>query len=150
MRRAFGLLQALIVIILVSGILTIAMKYAMVSVKQTSDIYAKESAQLFLNSAVEMSLLAISGYDRDSAHNCLKQVSITSPDSRFIADVNITKYFLLNGSADCTYCGTLCEPIQTSESQGMVILEINVETNATHPKNKGKHIKLTRRTLQRP
>jgi len=150
MKRAFGLLQALIVIILVSGILVIAMKYAMVSVKQTSDIYAKESARLFLDSAVEMSLLAISGYDRNTTHNCLKQVSITSADSRFIADVNITKYFLLNGSADCGYCGSLCEPIQTSESQGMVILEINVETNATNPKNRGKHIKLTRRTLQRP
>ncbi len=149
-RSGFGLMQALIVIVLVSGILMIAMKYATVSAKQTRDIYLKESAQLFMNSTVELSLLAISGYDRNSTNSCLEEVSIVSPDKRFLADVNITKYYLLAGSADCANCGTLCEPIETEESQGMVMMKVVVETNATHPKNRGKKIKLTRRTLQRP
>ena len=143
-------MQALLVIVLVSGILVIAMKYANVNVKQTKDIYLKESAELFMNSAVELSLLAISGYDRNSTNSCLDEVSITSPDQRFLADVNITKYYLLAGSADCARCGSLCEPIDTKESQGMVMLRVVVETNATHPKNRGEKIKLTRRTLQRP
>jgi len=150
MRKGFGLLQVLLVIILVSTILIIAMKYALVSAKQTSDIYSKQSAELFLNSAVEMTLLAISGYKRDATNGCLSEVNITSPDKRFIADVNITKYYLLSGSADCGYCGALCEPIKTDDSQGMVMLEVVVETNSTHPKNRGKNIRLTRRTLQRP
>jgi len=154
MRKAFGLLQALIVIILVSGILVIAMKYAMVSVKQTSDIYVKESAELFMDSAVEMSLLAISGYKRNIKYGCLSEVNITSPDKRFIADVNITDYYLLKDSNDSNLCkngsGYIVHDIQTQESQGMVMLDITVETNTTHPKNKGKHILLNRRTLQRP
>ena len=150
MRRGFGILQALLVIVMVSGILVVAMKYATVLVKQTADIYVKESAELFMDSAVEMSLLAISGYDRNTTNSCLKEVSIISSDKRFLADINITKYYLLQGSADCGYCGTLCEPIQSDDSHGMVMLEVFVQTDSTHPKNKGKEIKLTRRTLQRP
>ncbi len=138
------------VVVLVSGILVIAMKYATVNVKQTKDIYLKESAELFMNSAVELGLLAISGYDRNTTNSCLNEVNITSPDRRFLADINITKYYLLAGSTDCARCGTLCEPIDTKESQGMVMMRIVVETNSTHPKNRGKKIKLTRRTLQRP
>lgn len=150
MRRGFGILQALLVIVLVSGILVIAMKYATVSVKQTADIYVKEASELFMDSAVEMSLLAISGYDRNTTNSCLDEVSIISTDKRFTADINITKYYLLSGSLDCGYCGTLCEPIQSDDSHGMVMLEIVVQTDPTHPKNNKKDITLTRRTLQRP
>jgi len=148
MRHGFGLVQALIIIVLISGIMTIAMKYATISVKQTSDAYAKESAELFMDSAVELTLLAISGKDRSLG--CLKDINITSADLRYKANINITQYYLLSGSVDCTYCGVLCSPIQTEESHGMVMLEIAVETNATHPKNQDKKILLTRRTLQRP
>lgn len=150
MRRGFGLLQALLVIVLVSGILVIAMKYASVSVKQTSDVYVKEASELFMDSAVELGLLAISGYDRVGNNNCLKDVHVNSSDSRFVADINITKYYLLEGSSDCTLCGSLCEPIQSDDSHGMVMMEVVVETNATHPRNQGKEIRLIRRTLQRP
>lgn len=149
MRKAFGLVQALIVIVMISGIMTIAMKYATISVKQTSDAYAKESAELFMDSAIELTLLAISGQNR-ALNGCLKDVNITSVDSRYIADINITGYYLLSGSVDCGYCGSLCLPIQTEESHGMVMLEAVVETNATHPKNSDKKIRLVRRTLQRP
>ncbi|MDD3344241.1 MAG: hypothetical protein PHR87_11790 [Sulfurospirillaceae bacterium] len=149
MRKAFGLIQALIVIVMISGIMTIAMKYATISVKQTSDAYAKESAELFMDSAVELTLLAISGYDRNTSNHCLKDVNITSADGRYLADVNITTYYLLGGSADCTNCGALCTPIQTEESHGMVMLEVVVETNNTNPRN-DQPIRLIRRTLQRP
>jgi len=150
MRKGFGMLQALLVIVMVSGILVIAMKYATVSVKQTADVYVKEAGELFMDSAVEMSLLAISGYDRNATNSCLEEVSVISPDKRFFADINITKYYLLENSEDCVHCGTLCEPIQSDDSHGMVMLEIIVQTDPIHPKNQGKDIRLTRRSLQRP
>ncbi len=148
MRQGFGLVQTLIVIVLISGIMTIAMKYAKISVKQTSDAYAKESAVLFMDSATELALLAISGKERSSG--CLKDITITSPDERYLANITITHYYLLNGSDDCSYCGVLCSPIQTEDSHGMVMLEMVVETNTSHPKNQGKAIRLMRRTLQHP
>lgn len=150
MRKGFGLLQALLVIVLISGIMMIAMKYATVSIKQTKDLYIRESAELFMNSAVELSLLAIQGYERNATSGCLHEVNITSSDQRFRADVNISKYYLLEGSEDCGYCGSLCKPIQTEDSHGMVMLEVTVESNATNPKNGKTKVKLYRRTLQRP
>jgi len=153
-RSGFGLLQAILVIVLISGILLIALKYAKVSVKQTKDIYLKESVELFMNSAVEMSLLAISGYQRNNIDGCLSQVRIISPDKRFIADINITDYYLLKGSNDSLLCkqgsGYRVHDIYTEESQGMVMLEVTAETNSTHPKNHKAQIILKRRTLQRP
>jgi len=145
-RRGFGLLQALLVIVLVSGIMVIAMKYATVSIKQTKDLYIKESAELFMDSAVELAILAIQGYERNSTNGCLHEVNITSSDKRFTADINISKYYLYKNPWNCDRNQT----IQTADSHGMVMLQITVETNATHPKNANKKIKLTRRTLQRP
>jgi type II secretory pathway pseudopilin PulG len=152
MRSGFGLIQALMVIVLVSGIMTIAMKYATVSVKQTGDLYVRESAELFMNSAVELALLAIQEHNR--SNGCLKDVNITSPDKRFVADINISKYYVYdgkdnNGSAfNCE--SSRVESIQTEDSHGMVMLQVKVETNSSHPKNYGKVVKLNRRTLQRP
>ena len=148
MRKGFGLLQALLVIVMISGIMVIAMKYATVSIKQTKDLYIRESAELFLNSAIELSLLAIQGHDR-STNGCLHEVNITSSDKRFSADVNISTYFLYQGKDGNNSCDRNTS-IQTEDSHGMVMLEVSVETNTTHPKNGSKVIKLTRRTLQRP
>jgi len=147
MRKGFGLLQALLVIVLISGIMVIAMKYATVSVKQTKDLYIRESAELFMNSAVELSLLAIQGYDRSTG--CLHEVNITSADKRFKADVNISTYFLYQGQDGNNSCDRNTS-IQTEDSHGMVMLEITVESNATNPKNGKTKVKLHRRTLQRP
>lgn len=153
MRKGFGLVQALIVIVMISGIMTIAMKYATISIKQTSDAYAKESAELFMDSAVELALLAISGQNR-TVNGCLKDVNITSADLRYHADINITKYFVYQGqdnNGSIFNCSAdRVQSIQTEESHGMVMLEVVVETNATHPKNNDKKLRLLRRTLQRP
>ncbi len=146
MKRGFGLIQALMIILLVGGILAIAMKYANVGAKQTADIYAKESAQLFMNSAIELTLLAINGFERNATTKCLHQVHITSIDQRFYADINITKYFLFKDEN----CDERTQIIDTEDSHGMVMLEVIVTTNPYNEKNKGKTIRLIRRTLQRP
>lgn len=146
MRQGFGLIQALIVIVLISGIIVIAMKYATVSVKHTSDTYMRESAELFLNSAVELALLAISGHDRSVG--CLHDINITSSDNRYLADINITHYFYYQG-VDGTPCDRAIAT-QTEESHGMALLHVTVYTNSLEPKNQAKKIRLTRRTLQRP
>ncbi len=154
MKRGFGLIQALMVIVLISGLMMVVLKYAQFSIKQTKDLYIRESAELFMNSAVELSLLAISGYERNSTNHCLSEIIITSKDQRFVADVNITDYFLLKDSNDSKYCsdenGYVEHNITTEDSHGMVILELAVETNTSNPKNHGTKIRLLRRTLQRP
>lgn len=154
MRKGFGLIQALIIIVLVSGLLVIAMKYANITTKQTADLYIKERAQLFMDEAVEVTLLAISGYNREDNNNCLKNTNIISEDQRFEANVTISKYYLYKGEDNNRSwyddCKDLNVSIETEDSHGMVELQIIVETNSTHPKNLNKNTRLTRRTLQRP
>ncbi len=141
MRRGFGLIQVIFFMMLLSTILTITMKYASISAKQTGDLFVREQAALFMQSAIELAILGMEGHDRSAG--CLHEVKIISEDRRFIADINLSKYFLA-GSEICDRNS----PIQTEESNGMVMMDIIVETNATHPKN-SRPVRLTRRTLQR-
>ena len=136
----------------------VSFRHAKLSIKQTKDLYIRESADIFVNSAIELSMLAISGYDRKNNGNCLSEISIISKDKRFIADINITDYFLYDtnlSTDDYHICknsanGYIVHNIKTEDSHGMVILEITVDANSTNPKNHGANIRLLRRTLQRP
>jgi hypothetical protein len=154
MRKGFGLIQALIVIVLISTILVIAMKYAQITTRQTIDLYARERAELFMDEAIELTLLAISGYDRNATKDCLRQVNFISEDRRFDANVTIRRYYLFNGldnDVNLTNCfnAGMIQAVQTEDSHGMVLLEATVETNSTNPRNKTQ-IRIHRRTLQHP
>jgi len=157
MRKAMGLIQAIMIILVVSGMMLIVLKYASISARHVADTYIKEQNQLFLQSAVEQTLLAISFYDRSATPDCLSSYSPTPFKKRGItysADVNITKYYLQDGSDDLGYCGSpLGVGIKESSSisHGMVLLE--VKSIAT--KNLGKAdeaivSRILKRTLQQP
>ena len=141
MRRGFGLIQVIFFMVLLSTILTITMRYASISARQTGELFVKEQAELFMQSAIELAILGIEGHDKSTG--CMHNVHIISHDRRFIADINLSTYFLLN-SETCDRKS----PIDTEESNGMVTMDIVVETNATHPKN-SQQLRITRRTLQR-
>jgi len=154
MKNGVGLIQAIMIILIVSGMMIIVLKYAAVSSKHVADTYVKEQTTLFLDSAIEQTLLDISLYDRSAG--CLPSSSPEPKTKRnitYTANVNITKYYLQNGSQDLTYCGALGVSIAdtSSNSHGMVLLE--VEANAT--KNFGTPnavvvSRILRRTLQQP
>ena len=130
MRRGFGMIQVIFFMLILSGILTITMKYASITVKQTEDLYIKEQAELFMRSAIELTLLGISSHEHSTTR--IENVKVISDDKRFIADIAITKYYL------------------SQESNGTISMDIVVETNSTHPKNNAQRpIRLARRSLQR-
>jgi len=142
MRRGFGMIQVILFMVILSTILTITMKYASVTTKHTEDLYLKESAELFMQSAIEIALFGISTHDRSAG--CLNEVHIISSDNRFIADINITNYYLFSTQG--------CDNekiIMTEESNGMVMLDIVLVSDDTHPKNT-RPIRLIRHTMQRP
>ena len=135
MRTGFGMIQVIFFMLILSGMLTISMKYATITTKQTADLYIKEQADLFMTSAVELALLGISSHDWKTK-GVLDEIKVISDDKRFIADINITTYYLFGVNID------------TEESNGMISMDIVVETNNTHPKN-SREVRLTRRSLQR-
>ena len=144
MRRGFGMIQVILFMVILSTILTIMMKYASITTKQTEDLYQKESAQLFMQSAIEAALFGISQHDRSGGAGCLNTLHIVSPDNRFFADINITNYYL-SQSAGCDRE----KIIKSKELQGMVSMNITLTSNDANPKNT-RPIRLTRRTMQRP
>ena len=124
------------------------LKYSRIADKHTADTYVREQLELYLNSAGEMTLLAISDHNR-STGSCISTTalpSVTKKDITYSANVNIRKYYLLAGSLDAGYCGALTQPIQSEETHGMVLMEI--EALATVDGNTTSRI--LRRTLQRP
>lgn len=145
MRSAFGLAQALMIILVISGIVTLTMKYASINVQHYADSYTREQAELFMQSATEAALLQISGHNR-TTQGCLRDLNITSSDSRFIAKVTVEQYYLADGT---TCLGGLSLPVQSEESHGMISMKIVVETNASNPKILHP-VRLQRRSLQRP
>ena len=161
MRKGFGIVQVIMIIMIVSGMLALALRYARITVEHTSDSYLREEAELFMRSSVELAMYSISGYDRTVNNNCLASFVINSPHEngipRFIADVNITDYYLFNTANiddDYDICNNsaggkyVVHSISTEESHGMVMLEIIVRANPNHPRNKNR-VRIVRRTLQK-
>ncbi len=145
MRHAFGLPQALMIILLVSGIATVTMKYASINAQHYADSYTREQAELFMQSVTEATLLRISAYNRSSG-GCMSDLNITSSDGKFQAAIIIERYYLSDGST----CNNVAfTPIQSEESHGMISMNIVVESNASNSKILHS-IRLTRRSLQRP
>jgi hypothetical protein len=145
-----GLIQAMIMMLLVSGMMLLVLKYASISAKHTADSYLHEQAELYLNSSIEKALLAISAYDRKLHDDCYKSYSDSTPlnyGKKFSVYIKMETYYLLKDSEDIGYCDTsIVTPITTPESHGMVIMD--VEVNATIDGVLTKRI--LRRTLQRP
>lgn len=155
MRNAFGLMQAIMIILIISGIAVLTLKYASMQSKQYSDTFLREQALLFLQSATEATLFEISGYDRQLHNSCIKNIKIISPDNLFIAEMKIEKYFLYegkdnHGSPWPIACSDLNYSIDYEKSHGMILLDAIVEINSTHPKGNGHKIRIVHRSLQRP
>jgi hypothetical protein len=151
MRRAIGLIQAIMMLLLVGGMMLLVLKYASISAKHVENSFVREQSELFLNSTIEQTLLNIAFNDRSTKH-CLGSFapkSVTKRGITYSADVNITRYYLQEGSDDLNDCSTLGIGIKESSdiSHGMALLE--VEVNAT--KADGTLVcRILRRTLQQP
>lgn len=149
MRRAFGLAQALLVILFVGGIVTVTMRYASLGAKHYADSYTREQAELFMQSATEAALLRIGAYDRTANDECIPVIRIDSEDGRFHADVDILSYYLFEGKdndGSVWNCDRIV-PIQTPESHGMVDLRVVVTSEGGRT---GNPVRLEQRSLQRP
>ncbi len=151
MKKAFGLPQTLLIMIFVATIAIMGVRYSKVAVNHYGDTYIKEQAQLFMQSAKEWALYEISGHDRKTKGcwqgGVLKRndLLVKKPHVDFVATVKAETYFLLEGSEDLAFCGSLGKSIKTPESHGFVQLYIVVKSVGA--KNE---ITLKNRSIQRP
>jgi len=145
LKKGFGLISAIIILLLVSTLMVVVVKVAFISVKHTSDSYLQQRAELFMQSAIENSILAIEGYNRKENGNCLENMHFVDENNKFEANVTVLRYYCYDVN-DCP-CGSLTRKIKTDKSHGYVLLKVVVEGNESLL---GKKIRLSQVTLQRP
>jgi len=153
-RGGFNLIMAIGMILILSGMAIMTMKYVSISAKHISDSYIKEQAEIFAQSVLEATILKIEGYDRETNGNCLSNLQFHSSDGRFDANVSITAYYLYQGKdndGENNYCGSLTNSIDTRESHGYVMIQSVITSNQNNKKIKGSTpIRIVKRSLQRP
>ncbi len=145
MKKGFGLISALIIMLLIATLMVAVVKFAFISVNHTSDTYLQQRAQLFMQSAIENAVLAIEGYDRKKKGNCLKNIHFVDENGKFEANITVLRYYCYNGNCGCND-NTLEKPISTPQSHGYVLMKVVV----TNKNPDIKKIRLEKVTLQRP
>jgi len=141
LRRANVLLWVVVILVLISTLLAVVMKVAFIQVKHTSDSYMVQRAELFMQSVIENSILAIEGYDRKSKGNCLESINFEDDRGLFEANVSVLRYYCYEKSDDCPCANA--KLIKTDISHGYVLLKVIVSS-------KDKKVKLEKVVLQRP
>jgi len=152
MRKGFGLITAIIVLVVVSTLMTLMISLSTTSVKQTTDLYFKEEAELLARSAVEFGLLAISGHENNSS--CVEHINISYPSSAYPThEANLTLYYIYDKrQLPLPTCGAshiLATNIETNNSNLTTMIDVRVSvrqdiTGITEP------IVIQRRTIQKP
>ncbi len=145
MRRGFGLITAIIILMAVASLMALTISLSSSTVKNTTDIYLKEQAELLARSATEYALLAISGHD--NSINCVQNINITYPTvpPNHTHEANLTIYYIGNAIPGCA--NVLDNAIATNDSNLTVLIDTTVTVN---PSITTEPIRVHRRTLQKP
>jgi len=147
LKKGFSILYMILLMVLISSFLLMGMKFLKLSQRENVNAFFMQKAKLFLKNSIELSLLAISGYDRGKKLNCLQKIKIISKDKLFIADIYIKKYYLSKNSKALGYCENAKE-IESDVSHGMVLLKVVVKNNPNNKKVK-EQIEISETTLQK-
>jgi hypothetical protein len=152
MRKGFSLLTAIIFLVLIATISALSISLSTQSVKQTTDIYLKNEAELLLRSGTEFAMLAMSGTDYNET-NCLNKINMVYPDAdNYTHEINVTISYIGKGLPDDSTgvngcANILANDINTSDSNRTVIIDAIVTTKeGIIPEQ----IRLHRRTIQKP
>jgi hypothetical protein len=148
MRRGFGLITAIIILVVVSTLMTLMISLSTSSVKQTTDLYFKEQAELLARSAVEYGLLAISGHENNVS--CIENINITYGNTH---EANLTLYYIYAKSyttlPTCSSAHVLATNIDTNKSNLTTMIDVRVSVNQATT-GISEPIVIQRRTIQKP
>ncbi len=129
-RKAFSMITAIFLIVIMATIGAFVMNLGGKIVKVTTAQYQHEQALLYAKSYTEYSLLAVTGNDRNS--NCLRTItgSIGSDPSNGIGyDVNATISYIgtTAGLGVCAGTSVLSSAVTTADTPLTVIIDVFVK-----------------------
>ncbi len=138
MKRAFGLVTAIMIILFIGSVVLIGMKYARVGVKHYADTYLKEQAKLYIQSVKERVIYDI-GLNKCKTNF---EYETTIGKEKFTAEAEV-KYFYYNKTNELKCNKGKNVPIKSPQSNGMIALKIQVY-------NGSKSVYMIDRSVQRP
>lgn len=102
MRKGFSLIFAIVFIMLIATIGALSLNIVSLGVKDTSDLYLEDQADLFAQSATEFAILAI--HEHDYSKNCLNTVRVCYPkactDKDAMLEANVTIKYIAKDVRD--------------------------------------------------
>jgi len=153
-RSGFAMIMAIFVIVVVGTLMALMISLSTTSLKRTTNLYLNEQAALLARSAVEYTLLAISGTDRTAG--CLTRIdTVYNPNGAATPMFNIAvtiRYIGLSGGNAANEC-TLAENVipnarvSAPESKGSALIDVVITSDPSL--NIGETIRYHRRTLQK-
>ena len=143
MRKAFSLITAIIVIILMASIAAFILSLSGNMVKSTTTQYFREQSVLLAKSYTEYAIMAVTANDQNSS-NCLNDIH--GVYSFYTIDVNIS-YIGNNLDSSCSRILNTTA-VTTPESPLNIIVDVFVKyTDPNHPDNL--EVAYHRRSLQK-
>jgi len=144
MRKAFSMLTAIIIIVLMATVAAFIFSLSGKMVKSTSVQFQREQAMLLAKSYTEYAILAVTANEHNSS-NCLND--ITGTYGIYNVDVNIS--YIGNGDLDSS-CRILSNTVTTAGSPLNIIVDVFVRyDDLDHPASTPPKITYHRRSLQK-
>lgn len=146
MKNGFALINLLIILVLMSGLLSLTIKISKNNIVHTKSISKIQNAKLFLNSSIELAILGIQGYVRNNINFCAQTIDVISEDGELKTIITIKDYLIHSSSPSLSFCDGgglgLSNSISTLNSNGTVIMDI--ETTSLDGK-----IRITKKVVQK-
>ena len=154
-RKAFSMITAIFVIVIMTTVAALIMGTAGKIVKETTAQYQKEQAVLLAKSYTEFAIMTVMSNDRNTTGNCIRDINadVDSPNNGQGYRVRVRISFIGHAAevGSCAATRTFSNTIVTEESPLNIIVDAYVEyKDINHPDiNNAPWITYHRRTLQK-
>lgn len=145
MKKGFGLITAIIFIVLIATVATMSLSLSSQTAKQTGDIFVREQAELLIYGAAEYAILSMQYTDYDAT--CLTKIDATYPDATNPLFNITTKIYYFNNPKACGEGDKISKDELPEKLAHMGFIDITVETNSKFVPEK---IRLHKSLLQNP
>ena len=143
-RKAFSMLTAIFVILIMASVGAMVMSLSGKMVKETTTQFQREQAMLLAKSYTEYAIMAVMA-NGGRANNCLNTISANNILNNYTVNINIA-YIGDNTTLGATNCtNILSSTVNTSQSP----LNIIVDAYVSYPDDNGQNITYHRRSLQK-
>jgi hypothetical protein len=126
LKKAFGLLIAIFIMLLLSSIMVLTLNIQSNKAKKTADDYLSLQAELLAKSAEEYAIMCISGYDRAINDGCLEELNINAKPF----DVNVTMWYMFSAGQKPVNCNRATQTTMPQKQNGTVLIDVIVRTQS--------------------